>query len=46
MMVSSASTKFELDQSTKNGDLLLHRNHWKHTHIHTHIHTHTDRHTD
>ena len=35
------STKFELDQSTNNRDLLSDRNHWKH--IHKDKQTHTDR---
>ena len=41
------STRFELDWSTNNGDLLSDRNWWKHTqtHQHTHIHTHTHTHT-
>ena len=41
-------TKFELDRSTNNGDLLSERNYWKHrqtdkqTDTHTYIHTQTE----
>ena len=44
------SSKFELDRSTNNGDLLSDTNHWEHKHTdkhtQTHAHTYTLRETE
>ena len=40
------STKFELDRSTNNGDLLSDRKYWTDTHTQTDRHTYSETETD